>query len=173
MVEKCSIYFALYLVVLLANSSFYGYLVLKMKFFLLFLFALCISKAATYGLYGCYERLMYWQAYQMDSDSYKKRVAPACSRDPIVASKIGPIRGGRCNLRQFLYYISKDNNEKAIIADKNKLRDADLARERTEIDYVASKLHGANIGKSYNGGHIYEGLKSHAEVDQIIKTIAG
>ncbi|OJJ85482.1 uncharacterized protein ASPGLDRAFT_65480 [Aspergillus glaucus CBS 516.65] len=129
-----------------------------MKFPLFFLLALCISKAAAFGLYGCYERLMYWQAYQMDSGSKKQRIAKACSRDAETAKVVGPVSGGRCNLRQFLYYISASEEEKATIADKSKMKDADLAKENTALDEVASKLYGANVGRNYQPGRIYENL---------------
>ena len=143
-----------------------------MKFPLFFLLALCISKAAAFGLYGCYERLMYWQAYQMDSGSKKQRIAKACSRDTETAKAVGPISGGRCNLRQFLYYISDNQEEKATIADKSKLKDADLAKEKTALDDVASKLYNAGVGRTYRPGRIYENLKSNSGTHEVIENVA-
>lgn len=142
-----------------------------MKFPFFFLLALCISKAAAFGLYGCYERLLYWQAYQMDSESQKQIIAPACSRDRETAAAVGPVKGGRCNLRQFLYYISNNKDERKTIADKNKLKDADLAK-KTALDDVASKLYKANVGMNYHPGHIYEGLKPNSDIDVLINYIA-
>ncbi|KAJ9261581.1 hypothetical protein DTO195F2_4111 [Paecilomyces variotii] len=143
-----------------------------MKLPLFFLLSICISKVAAFGLYGCYERLLYWQAYQMDSGSKKQRIANACSRDPTTAQAVGPIRGGRCNLRQFLYYITDDEDEKEIIADKNKLTDADLAKDKTALDEVASKMYKAGVGRTYNPGHIYQGLSSNSGIDKVIGNVA-
>jgi hypothetical protein len=68
---------------------------------------------------------------------------------------VGSVSGGQCNLRQFLYYIS-DNQEKATIADKTKLKDRDLAKEMTALDEVASKLYRADVGRNYQHSRIYE-----------------
>ncbi|KAJ6073193.1 hypothetical protein N7467_011278 [Penicillium canescens] len=143
-----------------------------MKFPLFFLLALYISKAAAFGLYGCYERLMYWQAYQMDSGSKKQRIAKACSRDKETAKMVGPISGGRCNLRQFLYYISANEREKATIADKSKIKDADLAKEKTALDEVASKLYSADVGRNYQPGRIYENLGPTSGIHEVIRNVA-
>lgn len=148
------------------------FLVTTMKFPLFFLLALCISKAAAFGLYGCYERLLYWQAYQMDSWSKKQRIAKACSRDSKTAQAVGPVSGGRCNLRQFLYYITDNKQEKEIIADKNKFKDADLAKDKTALDEVASKMYKAGVGKTYNPGRIYEGLNSNSGIHEVIENVA-
>ncbi|BCS20905.1 uncharacterized protein APUU_21337S [Aspergillus puulaauensis] len=140
---------------------------------LFFLFALCISKAAAFGLYGCYERLLYWQAYQMDEGSKKQKIAPACARDPKTAQAVGPVTGGRCNLRQFLYYITSDEAEKGFIADKNNLKDADLAKEKTDLDEVAKKMYHAHVGKTYKQGYIYQGLSSNSGINEVIDNVAG
>lgn len=155
-----------------AGPSLYGCLVLTMKFPLFFLLALCISKAAAFGLYGCYERLLYWQAYQMDSGSKKQKIAKVCSNDPRTAQAVGPISGGRCNLRQFLYYITEDDEAREIIADKNKLKDVDLAKEKTALDEVASKLYKADLGTTYHPGRIYEGLTPRSQVNEIVDLVA-
>ncbi|OJI99606.1 hypothetical protein ASPVEDRAFT_69965 [Aspergillus versicolor CBS 583.65] len=144
-----------------------------MKLPLFFLFALCISKATAFGLYGCYERLLYWQAYQMDEDSHNKKIATACARDSITAKVVGPITGGRCNLRQFLYYITDSQDEKAVVADKNTLKDSDLAKERTDLDEVAKKMYHAGMGEPYNPSHIYQGLRSNSQIHDLIQNVAG
>lgn len=144
-----------------------------MKFPLFFLFALCLSKAAAFGLYGCYERLMYWQAYQMDSGSKKQLIAKACAKDPEVAGNVGLVRGGRCNLRQFLYYIAENDLEKAIIADGDKVKDSDLEKARTDVDYVASKLHKAGVKATYKPHLIYHGMKPGSSIDNLIRNVAG
>jgi hypothetical protein len=41
-------------------------------------------------------------------------------------------------------------------ADKSKLQDADLAKEMTALDEVASKLYRADVGRNYQPGRIYE-----------------
>lgn len=115
---------------------------------------------------------MYWQAYQMDSGSKEQKIAKACSKDATTAKMVGPISGGRCNLRQFLYYISRNEREKAVIADKNKLKDADLAKEKT-LDDVATKLHEAGVGNTYNPGRIYQGLYPGSEISELIRYVAG
>lgn len=140
---------------------------------LFFLLALCISKTAGYGLYGCYERLLYWQAYQMDEDFNDKRIAPACARDSETAKAVGPVTGGRCNLRQFLYYITDDEGEKESIANKNNLKDADLAKEKTDLDEVAKKMYHADVGATYNPAHIYQGLSSNSGINEVIDNVAG
>lgn len=115
---------------------------------------------------------MYWQAYQMDSGSKKQKIAKACSTNAETAKAVGPISGGRCNLRQFLYYITENGKAKEIIADKNKLKDADLAKEKTALDEVASKLYKAEIGTTYNPGRIYQGLDSKSGIDEVIRYVA-
>lgn len=114
---------------------------------------------------------MYWQAYQMDSGSKKQKIAKACSRDAETAKVVGPVSEGRCNLRQFLYYIS-DNEEKATIADKSKIKDADLAKEKTALDEVASKLYRANVGRNYQPGRIYEELGPTSGTHEDIGNVA-
>ena len=115
---------------------------------------------------------MYWQAYQMDSGFKNKIIAKSCSKSEDIASKVGPVTGGRCNLRQFLYHISGNEADKAIIADKNKLKDEDL-KDETKVDHLATKLHEAGVGGTYNPGHIYQNLDSRTSIDKLITTIAG
>ncbi|GLB09425.1 hypothetical protein AtubIFM57258_005345 [Aspergillus tubingensis] len=143
-----------------------------MKLPLFLILTVCVSKAVAFGLYGCYERLLYWQAYQMDSGSKKHKIAPACSRDADTAKNVGPITGGRCNLRQFLYYITLDEGERSVIADKNKLKDADLAKDQTAIDELAKKMDDVDIGKAYNPSRIYQGLHVNSRVDEVISNVA-
>lgn len=152
---------------------FFLAIVYTMKLPLFFLLGLCISKATAFGLYGCYERLLYWQAYQMDEDSHDKKIATACARDSITAKVVGPITGGRCNLRQFLYYIADNQDEKAVVADKNTLKDSDLAKERTDLDEVAKKMYHAGMGEPYNPSHIYQGLRSTSKIHELIQNVAG
>jgi hypothetical protein len=85
---------------------------------------------------------------------------------------VGPVSGGRCNLRQFLYYASDNKQEKETIADKTKLKDADLAKEKTALDEVASKLYKAGVGRTYQTGHIYESLKSNSGIHEVIENVA-
>ncbi|KAJ9297802.1 hypothetical protein DTO271G3_4023 [Paecilomyces variotii] len=108
----------------------------------------------------------------MESGSKKQRIAKACSRDPTTAQALDPVSGGRCNLRQFLYYITDNKQEKATIADKNKLTDADLAKDKTALDEVASKMYKAGVGKTYNQGHTYEGLSSNSGINEAIGNVA-
>lgn len=108
----------------------------------------------------------------MDSRSKDQRIAKVCSRDPTTAQKVGPISGGRCNLRQFLYYITENEDERKIIADSNKLKDADLAKEKTALDEVASKMHKAKIGATYNPGHVYRGLIPRFGIHEVIGNVA-
>ncbi|KAJ5607975.1 hypothetical protein N7537_004594 [Penicillium hordei] len=85
---------------------------------------------------------------------------------------VGPVSGGRCNVRQFLYYASDNKQEKETIADKTKLKDADLAKEKTALDEVASKLYKAGVGRTYQPGHIYESLKSNSGIHEVIENVA-
>lgn len=108
----------------------------------------------------------------MDSGSKKHKIAPACSRDADTAKNVGPITGGRCNLRQFLYYITLDEGERSVIADKNKLKDADLAKDQTAIDELAKKMDDVDIGKAYKPSRIYQGLHVNSRVDEVISNVA-
>ncbi|GKZ45866.1 hypothetical protein AbraIFM66951_008734 [Aspergillus brasiliensis] len=143
-----------------------------MKLPLFLILTVCVSEAVAYGLYGCYERLLYWQAYQMDSGSKIHKIAVACSRDAETAKHVGPVTGGRCNLRQFLYYITSDEGERSVIADKNKLKDADLAKDQTALDELAKKMDDVGIGKAYMPGRIYQGLRVNSGVDKVISNVA-
>lgn len=75
-------------------------------------------------------------------------------------------------MRQFLYYISDNPKEKNIIADKNKLKDADLAKEKTALDDVASKLYKTDVGMNYHTGRIYRGLTLGSDINVVINYIA-
>ena len=77
-------------------------------------------------------------------------------RDTETAKIVGPVSGGQCNLRQFRHHISANEEEKATIADKSKIKDANLAKEMTAPDEVASKLYRADVGRNYQPGRIYE-----------------
>ncbi len=46
---------------------------------------------------------------------------------------------GQCVGTLIQYYITDNEKEKAIIADKNTLKDADLAKKKTDLDEVAKK----------------------------------
>lgn len=131
----------------------------KMKMLLLAVFAFCISQAVGFGLYGCFERVMYWQAYQMDADSDEKKVGKTCATDPSVhEAKLGKLVQGRCNLRQFLYHISSNEDEKAAI---KKLNEKDLAAAEQKspgVVELAKVLYKGRIGSSYDNAHVYEGV---------------
>ncbi|KAL4811085.1 hypothetical protein BDV18DRAFT_155698 [Aspergillus unguis] len=127
-----------------------------MKSSLLFILALWLTQASAFGLYGCYERILYWQAYKMDADSSKPKIAKACAGDSEVqAARLGKLENGRCNFRQFLYYISENREDRAAV----KRLPADIENQKT-VDILADKLYdnGKGIKGTYKTEIIYENV---------------
>ncbi|KAJ5429333.1 hypothetical protein N7491_006349 [Penicillium cf. griseofulvum] len=117
--------------------------------------ALVISQAVAFGLYGAYERVMYWNAYQLDAESPERKVAKACAKNPgVQGAKLGNLVNGRCNFRQFLYYISATDKEKANI----KRLDANLGNEKN-INIIANELYDKGVVGQYTTETLYEGVK--------------
>ncbi|KAJ5280181.1 hypothetical protein N7478_005553 [Penicillium angulare] len=99
---------------------------------------------------------MFWQAYQMDADSDEKVIAKSCASDKETQSaKLGSLVGGRCNFRQFLYYIADGVDEKANIK-----KTASNIGDETNIDKLANNMYSKEIKGAYRPGQIYENVPS-------------
>lgn len=139
-----------------------------MKAPIFFFLALCISQASAFGLYGCYERIMYWEAYKMDAgtDKADQKVAKSCASDPkVLSAGLGKLENGRCNLRQFLYYISDTEEEKA----RTKKLPANIENQKS-VDALADKLYKNGNTGAYRAGRIYEGVEG-ADIPTLFKVI--
>lgn len=115
--------------------------------------AYCITQAAAFGLYGSYERVMFWNAYQLDKASDKQKMAKSCHTDAgVQKAGLGQFENGRCNFRQFLYYISGTEDEKANI----KRLSADVGKS-SSVDVIANRLYEGNVKGAYNMRVMWEG----------------
>lgn len=116
-----------------------------MKLPAFFLLVLCAINVAAFGISGAYERMFYWYAYQLDQASDGQKImAKNCAKD------VGS--GGKCNLRQFLTYIAKDDKQ------------ANLARQLPDtinepninVDRAAGILDDGKVNGLYEEHHVCE-----------------
>jgi hypothetical protein len=131
-----------------------------------FFLAFFISQAAAFGLYGCYERIMYWNAYQLDAKSSKPKMAKACASDAgVQKAQLGKLVDGRCNFRQFLYYISGTDAEKT----KIKALKANVGDSKN-INKIANSLYDGGVTGLYNTQTMWEGVNRN-DVPQLFKVV--
>jgi hypothetical protein len=104
----------------------------KMRTVLALLLAFCISHAAAFGVAGAYERMLYWNAYQMDpEDGDERTVGPGCTS---------------CNFAEFMAYIEVTKKDEA----------PDLLRglNPTNVDEGARMLNERGLNEVYDSGRI-------------------
>lgn len=83
-------------------SSYLPPLAHKMLLKILLLLTLCTSSVTAFAASGAYERMLFWQAYQLDlarNDGKAKSVAKGCKPAP-------------CNFVDFMKYIAATDQEK-------------------------------------------------------------
>lgn len=100
---------------------------------------------------------MFWNAYQLDANSPKPKIAKACASDPSVQkAQLGKLINGRCNFRQFLHYISGTDSEKSKIKGL-----PENIGDSKNINKIANALHDADVSGVYKPQLIWEGTSRH------------
>lgn len=121
----------------------------------LFFLAFFTLQAASFGLYGCYERIMFWNAYQLDANSPKPKIAKACASDTDVQkAQLGKLVNGRCNFRQFLYYIAGTEGEKSRIKAL-----PENVGDSKNINKIANALYDGDVKGQYKPQLIWENTR--------------
>lgn len=83
---------------------------LKMLLKILLLLTLCVSNVTAYAVAGAYERMWFWQAYQLDvarNGGKATKIAKMCSKENNTKRP--------CNFQQFLKYIAATTEERTAI----------------------------------------------------------
>lgn len=129
-----------------------------MKLPAFFLLLLCAINAAAFGISGAYERMYYWYAYELDQASDgPKRMAKLCAKEEGT--------GGKCNLKQFLIYIAKNDAQKALA---RKLPDT-INEHNIDPDRAAEIIDKAKVNGLYEEHHVCEKVK---DVPHLIKDVS-
>lgn len=106
-----------------------------MRTVLALLFAFCISHAASFGLAGAYERMLYWNAYQMDpEDGNDRTIGRGCKKT------------GRCNFAEFMAFIevTRRKDAKSLLNGLNP----------TNVDEGARMLNERGLNEVYDPGRV-------------------
>ena len=107
--------------------------------FALFLF---VSSAAAFGLAGCYERMLYWYAYQLDRQAGGRKIAKGCRG----------AGGGDCNLKEFILFIADNDDDRTAARNLN----AQINEPNMSADRGAGLMYNGGVSKGYQSNQIME-----------------
>ena len=120
----------------------------------LFFLAFFTLQAASFGLYGCYEWIIFWNAYQLDANSPKPKIVKACASDADVQkAQLSKLVNGCCNFRQFLYIAGTEDEESRIKALPENVGDV------KNINKIANALYDGDVKGQYKPQLISENMR--------------